>query len=259
VPSICKIYPEYKLNPKKIIQEIIKEEEKFNLTLEKGLKEIKKMSLERSIHKKISGKEAFLLYQSYGFPIEMIKEVAIETGTEVDEEGFNKELAKHQALSRTASAGKFKSGLADNSEATTKLHTAAHLLLAALRIILKNKNIIQKGSNITSERLRLDFSFPRKLTKEEIKEVEDLINAQVQKSCEVIKEEMSPREARKKGALGIFDEKYGNKISVYTIGNFSKEICAGPHIKNTRELGKFKIIKEESVGSGARRIKAILE
>ena len=259
VNSISKIYPEYKLNPKKIIQEIIKEEKKFNLTLEKGLKEIKKMSWERSIHKKISGKEAFLLYQSYGFPIEMIKEVAIETGTEVDKKGFQKEFAKHQSLSRTASAGKFKSGLADNSEATTKLHTAAHLLLSALRIILKDKNIIQKGSNITSERLRLDFSFPRKLTKKEIKEVEDLVNAQVQKSCEVIKEEMSPREARKKGALGIFDEKYGNKISVYTIENFSKEICAGPHIKNTCELGKFKIIKEESVGAGARRIKAILE
>jgi alanyl-tRNA synthetase len=133
------------------------------------------------------------------------------------------------------------------------------LLLAALRIILKDKNIIQKGSNITSERLRLDFSFPRKLTKEEIKKIEDLVNAQIQKSCEVIKEEMSPKEAKQKGALGIFDKKYGNKISVYTIGNFSKEICAGPHIKNTCELGKFKISKETSSSSGVRRIKAILE
>ncbi len=256
VNPICKIYPEYKLNSKKITQELNKEEEKFEKTLDKGLKELNKMVWDKTI----PGKNVFLLYQSYGFPIEMTKELALEWGSDVDEEGFKKELKKHQELSRTASAGKFKSGLADNSKATTKLHTAAHLLLSALRIILKDKNIIQKGSNITSERLRLDFSFPRKLAEEEIKEVEDLVNAQIQKSCEVIKEEMSPKKAKGKGALGIFDEKYGNKVSVYTIGiNFSKEICAGPHVKNTCKLGKFKIKKETSSSSGVRRIKAILE
>ena len=252
-------YPELEKNKKHILQELEKEEERFNLTLEKGLKEIKKMSWERSIHKKISGKEAFLLYQSYGFPIELTKEIAKEKNIKVDEKGFEKELTKHQKLSRTATEGRFKSGLADDSEATTRLHTATHLLLSALRIVLKNKNIIQKGSNITPERLRLDFSFQRKLTKEELKKVEDLVNAQIQKSCEITREEMSPKKAEKKGAIGVFEKKYGDKVSVYTIEDFSKEICAGPHAKNTCELGKFKIKKEESSSSGVRRIKAILK
>ncbi len=238
------------------LEELNKEEEKFNLTLEKGLKQLKKMSWNETI----SGKNAFLLYQSYGFPIEMTQEIAEEKyGSSVNVKEFKKKFKKHQELSRTASAGKFKSGLADDSEATTKLHTATHLLLAALRIVLKDKNIFQKGSNITPERLRLDFSFPRKLTKKELQEVEDLVNAQIQISCEVIREEMSSEQAKKKGALGIFDAKYGDKISVYTIGNFSKEICAGPHVKNTCELGHFKIKKEESSSAGIRRIKAVLK
>ena len=218
------------------------------------------MAFKITVNESISGKNAFLLYQSYGFPIEMSKDVALrEHGVDVDEEGFYKELKKHQKLSRTAAVGKFKSGLADHSDSTTKLHTAAHLLLTALRKVLKDENIIQKGSNITPERLRLDFSFPRKLEKDEIKKVEDLVNKQIQKNQEVKKQEMSPQEAKKSGALGIFEEKYGDKVSVYSIGDFSKEICAGPHVKNTKELGKFKISKEESVGAGARRIKAILE
>jgi len=254
--KIYKDYPNLKKKQKLIIYELNKEEDKFEKTLEKGLNKFKRFISEK---KELSGKNTFLLYQSYGFPIEMIEEECKKNDIKFLKKEFEKEQKKHQELSRTASAGKFKSGLADNSEATTKLHTAAHLLLAALRIILKDKNIVQKGSNITPERLRLDFSFQRKLTQEEIKEVEGLVNAQIQKSCEVIKEEMSPKEARKKGALGIFDEKYGNKISVYTIGDFSKEICAGPHIKNICELGHFKITKEESSSSGVRRIKAILE
>ena len=188
----------------------------------------------------------------------MIEEECQKNKIEFSKKEFEKEQKKHQELSKTASAGKFKSGLADNSKETTKLHTAAHLLLAALRIVLKDKNIIQKGSNITPERLRLDFSFPNKVTKEEQIKIEDLVNAQIQKSCEVIKEEMSPEQAKKKGALGIFDKKYGDKISVYTIENFSKEICAGPHVKNTCELGHFKIKKEGSSGSNVRRIKAVL-
>jgi len=254
---VFEIYSDYshlQKNKNKILEELKKEEEKFLETLEKGIREFKKMIKDE----KISGKEAFLLYQSYGFPIELTKEIASESGSKVDEKSFEEELKKHQELSRTASAGRFKSGLADNSESTTKLHTATHLLLAALKIILKDENIEQRGANITSERLRFDFTFPRKLTDEEIKKLEELVNAQIQKSCEVVREEMSPAEAKSKGACGIFDKKYGEKVSVYSIGNFSKEICTGPHVKNTCEIGKFKIIKEESSSSGIRRIKAVV-
>jgi len=304
---IFRIYNDYEnlnKNKKNILQELKREEEKFQKTLKKGLKIAEKIFSKKTSIKKdkfiklmqlknkteifrkmfinkkakksykinqanisekeinnatLSGKEAFLLYQSYGFPIEMITELVREKNMFVDIKGFENELKKHQKLSKTASAGRFKSGLADSSEETTKLHTATHLLLAALRIVLKDNNIIQKGSNITPQRLRLDFSFSRKLTKQELEEVEDLVNAQIQKSCEVKKEEMSPEQAKKKGALGIFDKKYGDKISVYTIEDFSKEICAGPHVENTCELGHFKIKKEESSSSGVRRIKAILE
>ncbi len=253
---IFKIYDDYEniqKNKKQIFEELENEENKFNLTLEKGLKYFNKITQNK---KELNCKDAFLLYQSYGFPIEMTIELANEKEIKVDEKGFQKEFQKHQELSRTASAGKFKSGLADNSKATTKLHTATHLLHAALKIILKDKTIEQRGANITPERLRFDFTFPRKLTEDEIKKIEELVNAQIQKSCEVIREEMSPQEAKTKGACGIFDKKYGEKISVYTIGNFSKEICSGPHVKNTCEIGHFKITKEESSSSGIRRIKA---
>ncbi len=253
--KIYEDYPKLQKNKKQILKELNAEEERFDKTLETGMNVFNKLTKS----KKLSSKDAFLLYQSYGFPLEITKELAKEKNIKVDEDGFQKELAKHQELSRTATSGKFKSGLADASEQTTKLHTATHLLLAALRNILKDKNILQKGSNITSERLRLDFSFPRKLTEKEIKDVEDLVNAQIQNSYEIIREEMSPEQAIKKGALGVFGEKYGEKVSVYNIKNFSKEICAGPHAKNTCELGKFKILKEESSSAGVRRIKAVLE
>jgi alanyl-tRNA synthetase len=253
---VFKIYDDYDLNKKQILKEIQKEEENFNLTLEKGLRKFEKVAKDK---KEIDCKTAFLLFQSFGFPLEMTIELAKEKGIKVDEKGFTKECAQHQTLSRTASAGKFKSGLADNSEATTKLHTSAHLLLEAIRIVLKDENIMQKGSNITPERLRLDFNFDRKVTKEEQQAIEDLVNAEIQKSCEVVREEMSPKEAEKQGALGAFGHKYGDVVSVYTVGDFSKEICAGPHIKNTCELGKFKIKKEQSSSSGVRRIKAVLE
>ncbi len=262
VKQILKIYSDYdilKNNKQKIINELNKEEDQFEKTLEKGLKEIKKMSLERSIHKKISGKQAFLLYQSYGFPIEMIKEVAIETGTEVDEEGFNKELQKHQKLSRTATQGRFKSGLADKGQETTKLHTVTHLLAQALRQVLHKPDLNQRGSNITAERTRFDFNFDRKLTSEELKKVEEIVNKKIKKAIPIKREEMTPEQAKKSGAQGVFGHKYGAKVSVYTIGSFSKEICAGPHVTNTSELGKFKIIKEGSSSAGVRRIKAILE
>lgn len=257
--SVFSIYSDYeilKIKKEKIIEELSKEEKKFGQTIENGIKIFNKLAQEKKI---IDCKNAFLLYQSYGFPIEMTLELAKEKGIQVDNKGFEEKCQIHQELSRTASAGQFKSGLADNSEATTKLHTAAHLLLQALKIILKDENIHQSGSNITPERIRFDFSFPRKLTDEEIQKIEELVNSQIQNSCEVIREEMSPEKAKQQGACGIFDKKYGDIVSVYSVGNFSKEICTGPHVKNTCELGKFKIIKEESSGSGVRRIKAILE
>tara|TARA_Y100000310_G_scaffold343163_1_gene449571 strand:+ start:3985 stop:5730 length:1746 start_codon:yes stop_codon:yes gene_type:complete len=256
---IFKIYNDYKhlsKNKKHILDELKREEEKFNKTLEKGIMLFEKVVKNK---KKISGRDAFLLYQSYGFPIEITTELAKEKKIDVDGEGFYKELDNHQKLSRTASAGKFKSGLSDESEKTTKLHTATHLLNAALKVVLKRKDIEQRGSNINPERLRFDFSFNRKLHPEEIKEIEDLVNAQIQKKCEVVRIELTPEEAKKQGAIGMFDKKYGNKVSVYTIKGFSKEICTGPHVENTCELGTFKIIKEESSSSGVRRIKGVLE
>jgi alanyl-tRNA synthetase len=258
---IFEIYSDYthlQNKRQRILDELEAEENKFMKTIEDGMREFEKMIACLKC-KEISGKDAFLLYQSYGFPLEMILEMAKEKKFKVNEKAFAEEFEKHQELSRTASAGVFKSGLADNSEATTKLHTAAHMLMAALRVVLKNPNIMQKGSNITPERLRMDFNFDRKLTEEEIKKVEDLVNSEAQKSCEVIRIECSPEQAKKEGAIGVFENKYGEKVSVYSIGKFSKEICAGPHVKNTCELGKFKIQKEESSSAGVRRIKAILE
>jgi alanyl-tRNA synthetase len=189
----------------------------------------------------------------------MIEEECRRNKIKFNREEFEKQKKKHQELSRTAAVGRFKSGLADDSIKTTRLHTASHLLLSALRIVLKDESIIQRGSNITPERLRLDFSFTRALTNEEIKKVEDLVNMEIKKSCKVLREEMSPEKAKKEGAGGVFEKKYGERVSVYTIEDFSKEICAGPHVKNTCELGKFRIIKEESSSSGVRRIRAVLE
>ncbi len=256
---VFEIYTDYEILKEfkeKITDELKREEEKFNKTIEKGLKIFKKITKGK---KELGCEDSFLLYQSYGFPSEMIEEECKKNKIKFSIKSFEKECKKHQELSRTASAGRFKSGLADDSERTKKLHTATHLLHAALKIVLKDKNIIQKGSNINPERLRFDFNFPRKLTKEEIKEIEDLVNSEIQNSCEIKREEMTPEEAKVSGACGIFDKKYGEKVSVYSIGNFSKEICTGPHVKNTCELGKFKIKKEESSSSGVRRIKAILK
>jgi len=254
-------YPELKKNRNFITTQLEEEENKFRLTLERGLRQFKKMSND----KKIDGKEAFLLFQSYGFPIEMTEELAEEKNLEIDIKGYEKEYKKHQTLSRTASAGTFKSGLADDSDKTTKLHTAAHLLLEALRQVL-GPDVRQKGSNINPERIRFDFSFSRKLTPEEIKETEYIVNEKIKQGLNIIKEEMSPDQAFKRGAQGEFGYKYPEKVSVYTVvdksdkrGFFSKEICTGPHVKNTKELGTFKITKEQSSSSGVRRIKAKLE
>jgi alanyl-tRNA synthetase len=246
-----KTYPELTRNQAFIEENFDKEEEKFNRTLENGLKEFNKISGD------IDGVTAFNLYQSYGFPVEITEELAKEKNKKVDTIGFKAELAKHQELSRTASAGKFKGGLADSSEATTRLHTAAHLLLAALRKVLGD-HVTQKGSNITADRLRFDFAHTEKMTPEQITEVEKLVNEAINAKMEVNCEEISLEEAKNTGAMGVFDSKYGEKVKVYTAGNFSREICGGPHVKNTGELGKFSIAKEESSSSGVRRIKAIL-
>ena len=260
-----KVYPELRVNENFICTELDKEEEKFGRTLEKGLLEFNKLT-----GSSIDGVSAFNLYQSYGFPFEITEELAKEKGMTVDKSGFDLELEKHQELSRTASAGKFKGGLADNSEETTKLHTAAHLLLAALRKVLGD-HVVQRGSNITAERLRFDFSHSEKMTPEQITEVEGLVNEAIENKLDVVCEEMGLEEAKNTGAMGVFESKYGEKVKVYTAGEntdinaanweniFSREICGGPHVKNTGELGHFKIQKEESSSSGVRRIKAVLE
>lgn len=259
VDSTIQIYSDYselKTNRNIIITELEREENKFRNTLERAINIFERITKDK---KEISCKESFLLYQSYGFPVEMIEEECKARKIKFSRKEFDEECKLHQELSRTAAEGKFKSGLADHSEATTKLHTASHLLLAAIRKIFNDDSIHQKGSNITPERLRFDFNFPRKLTDQEIKAIEDEVNNNIKKRGEVIREEMPLKEAKKKGISGVFENKYGEIVSVYTIGDCSQEICTGPHVKNTYELGKFKITKEESSSSGVRRIKAILE
>jgi alanyl-tRNA synthetase len=257
IKEYSEAYPELGNNADFILNQLKKEEEKFTHTLEKGLKEFEKLGTKNLIN----GIDAFNLYQSYGFPIEMTQELANEKGLNVDMNGFNQELAKHQELSRTASVGMFKGGLADAGIRTTILHTAAHLMLASLKKVLGD-DIFQKGSNITAERLRYDFAYKEKLTDEQIKKVEDLVNDAIKKDLPVICIDMSLEEARQSGATGVFGSKYGEKVRVYTIGDddvFSKEICGGPHAKRTGELGHFRVLKEESSSAGVRRIKAILE
>lgn len=267
VEDYKRAYPELEKNKEFVLNNLSEEETKFKRTLEKGERVIQnKLIIPKSsegakspvFDPRISGKEAFDLYQTYGFPIEITKELAKEKGVKVDEDGFKEELKKHQELSRTAAAGKFKSGLADSSEETKKLHTAAHLLLAALRKVL-GEQVIQKGSNITAERLRFDFSHPEKLTDEQKQEVEKLVNEAITKDLPVECKEMSLDEARKQGAMGVFESKYGQQVKVYSIEDISKEICAGPHVERTGQLGHFKIIKEQSSSAGVRRIKAVLE
>jgi alanyl-tRNA synthetase len=244
-------YPELESNKNKIFDELEKEENKFRKTLTGGLREFEKL-------KDITGKDAFNLYQTYGFPLEMTEELAREKNIQINKQEFEEEFRKHQELSRTASAGQFKGGLADTGEDTKRLHTAAHLMLAAMRKVL-GEHVFQKGSNITAERLRFDFSHSQKMTLEEVKKVEKLVNEQIQKNLPVDYQEMTLDEAKKQGAMGVFELKYGEKVKVYSVGTFSREICGGPHVKNTGELGKFKIIKEEASSAGVRRIKAVLK
>ncbi|MBI2098330.1 MAG: alanine--tRNA ligase [Candidatus Wildermuthbacteria bacterium] len=246
---------EYEALIKETIQ---KEESRFRETLANGLREFEKLSQED-----ISARDAFNLYQSYGFPLEVTVDLSKEKGIEVDEKGFAEEFKKHQEISRAGAEKKFKGGLADTKEETVRLHTAHHLLLAALRQVL-GIHVHQRGSNITSERLRIDFSHPQKMATEELKQVEDLVNQKIAENLDMIRKEMPKEEAMKLGAEMEFGVKYGDMVSVYMAqdqqGNvFSKEFCGGPHAEGTGELGHFKILKEEAVSAGIRRIRAVLE
>src|SRR3989338_6764318 len=247
-------YTELRQNKERVFAELQKEEQKFAQTLEKGLREFEKMAGQGNI----SGKDAFLLFQSYGFPLEMTEELADEKKVKVDVEGFLAEFQKHQELSRKGAEKKFKGGLADISAETVRLHTATHLLNEALRKVIDPK-IKQCGSNITPERLRFDFSFDRKLTPEEVKKVEDEVNRVIKKQLPVVCKEMTKDQAVKIGAEMEFGQKYPDKVTVYFVGDYSKEFCGGPHVKNTKEVGKFKIVKEEACSAGVRRIKAVVE
>ena len=250
-------YEELKINSEKIINELNLEIERFNKTVAQGLKEFEKL-LNYIQNNRMSGKAAFRLYDTFGFPIEMTVELAKDNGITVDVEGFEKAFKEHQEKSHAGAEQKFKGGLADNGVQTSRLHTATHLLNACLKKVLKDDNIQQKGSNITAERLRFDFNFPRPMTAEEIREVEDMVNSIIDKAVPVVCKEMPIEEARKLGAVGVFGSKYGDIVKTYTIGEYSMEMCGGPHAQNTSELGCFKIVKEQSSSSGVRRIKAIL-
>ncbi len=275
-------YPETYAAREMIEQEINKEEEKFRKTLRDGIREfeklVSKVNLTNSFEIKgaanvpdrISGKEAFDLYQSYGFPIELILELAKEKNISIDLERFNEEFDKHKNLSRTASAGVFKGGLADASEQTTKLHTTHHLLLKALQIVL-GPTVKQRGSNITSERLRLDFIYDKKMTEEEKREAERIVNEKIAEDLPVIRSELAREEAEKLGAEHEFGQKYPDRVSVYSIGPkgatpedpqfdkaFSIEFCGGPHVTHTGDIGHFTLAKEEASSAGVRRIRGVL-
>jgi len=247
-------FPEIKKNQEFVKKQLLQEEKKFAKTLEKGEKEFIKMTQDNQL----SGQEAFILFSTYGFPLELTQELAQEKNIKIDLDQFNQEMQKHQELSRQGAEHKFKGGLADQEEQTKKLHTATHLLLQALRQTLGD-HVQQKGSNITAERLRFDFNHNQKLTPEQLKQVENIVNQQIQSELPISCQEMTVDEAKAQGAIGVFEDKYGDKVKVYKMGDYSKEICGGPHADNTAELGKFKIKKEESSSAGIRRIKAILE
>lgn len=265
------VYPELEQNRERVISELLQEESRFSKTLDEGKREFDKcisgiqrkndfMASKDPAYVKdttISGKQAFKLYDTYGYPLEMTVELAAEIGFTVDVDGYNEAFKKHQELSR-ANVGSAKSGLAEHSEETTALHTATHLLHAALKQVL-GEHCNQKGSNITAERLRFDFTHGEKMTPEQIKAVEDLVNEQIKKDIKITREMMTIEEAKEAGATALFAAKYGEQVSVYTMGDFSKEVCTGPHLEHTGDMGVFKIKKEESSSAGVRRIKAVLQ
>ena len=260
-------YPHLKMKEKDILETLQKEEQQFGKTLQEGLKQVNKFMDQNSSQeegiKLITGDIAFHFYDTYGFPLELTKEIVSERGFAVEEEGFKKAFEEHQNLSRAGAEAKFKGGLQDHSSATTKLHTATHLLNAALRKVLGD-HVSQKGSNITAERLRFDFNHPDKMTPEQVTRVENIVNEAIMQDLPVSFRVTTVEQAKQEGAIGVFDSRYGNEVKVYTVGDaekgiFSKEICGGPHVARTSMLGHFKILKEESSSAGVRRIKAIVE
>lgn len=251
-------YPELGDNKEFILEQLQKEYTLFSKTLNDGLKKANRYLDNIGHCGVLSGELAFKLYDTYGFPIEFSSELASERGYRVDMDGFHKKFEEHQNKSRQGAAGKFAGGLADNNEKTARLHTATHLLNGALRRVLGDE-VSQRGSNITSERLRFDFSFGRKVTKEELTQVEAIVNEAIAHNISVTSEEMTPEKAYGEGAVGVFSGKYGEIVKVYTVPGYSKEICGGPHAKNTGELVSFKILKEEASSAGVRRIKAVID
>jgi alanyl-tRNA synthetase len=249
------IYPELERNKEFIIENLTQEEKKFSTALRRGLRKFNQLLKENNT---VSGKDAFLLFTSFGFPLEITMELAAEKDILIDLEAFKREFEHHRDLSRKATAGTFQSGLVDHSKRTTRLHTATHLLQQALKVVLGD-HVEQKGSNITPERTRFDFNHSHKLTLEEIKKVEDLVNQKIQEALPVKVETMTPQEANKAGALGFFEERYEGKVTVYSVGDFSKEICTGPHVENSKDIGNFKIQKQKNIGAGLIRIRASVE
>ncbi|MFN2351194.1 MAG: alanine--tRNA ligase-related protein, partial [Kiritimatiellia bacterium] len=225
-----------------------------------GMQELDKAleQLQQHNQKVLSGRVAFRLYDTYGFPLEFTAEICRERALDIDQPGFEKAFARHQEVSRQGADKAFKGGLADHSDATTRLHSATHLLHRALQLVLGG-HVQQKGSNITADRLRFDFSHPAKVTPEELKKVEDLVNDVIGRELPIDMEITDLETARQKNAMALFSAKYGEQVKVYTIGDFSVEVCGGPHVANTRELGRFRIIKEEASSAGVRRIRAVVD
>jgi len=259
VATYTKAYPELEYRRALIVRELAAEEGKFEKTLTQGLEELDKVLAQIKTHNQtvLAGRVAFRLYDTFGFPVEFTEEICHEQGLTVDKAGFDKAFARHQEVSKQGADKVFKGGLADNSEATARLHTATHLLHKSLQIVL-GPHVKQKGSNITAERLRFDFSHSAKMTPEELGRVEALVNEQIQKALSVTMEVMTLKEAKALSATALFSAKYGEQVKVFSIGDFSKEVCGGPHVKNTAELIRFKIQKEEASSAGVRRIRAVL-
>jgi alanyl-tRNA synthetase len=254
------VYPELESNRQRICTELADEEERFEQTLNRGMAEIDKVlgRLKEHGQSVMPGRVAFKLYDTCGFPLEFTEEICAEHGISVDREGFDKAFTKHRAVSKQGADKAFKGGLADNSETTTRLHTATHLLHRALRMVLGD-HVEQKGSNITAERLRFDFSHPEKMTPEQIRQVETIVNEAIAGDLPVSVETMTVERARELGAMALFTGKYGEQVKVYSVGDFSREVCGGPHVQRTGELGRFRIKKESSSSAGVRRIRAVLE
>ncbi len=259
IPTLSDTYPALEQRRGEALALLAEEEARFGRTLARGEREFERAAAEaaRRGESRLPGAEIFHLYETYGFPAELTAELAARRGLEVDMAGFEEAFARHQEESRRGAAGRFRGGLAERAPETTKLHTATHLLHAALRQVL-GPHVEQRGSNITTERLRFDFSHGERLTPEQLAAVEALVNEQIAADLPVTCEEMSLPEARERGALGLFEERYGERVRVYAIGEFSVEVCGGPHVERTGELGRFRIVKEESVGAGVRRVRAVL-